>query len=115
MVEQKDQKQIQLDIKRVIPVFADNVIVANVIKAQTTQGKGKGKHNSKKEGHVTLIFVDGLTHQAISRVVVSRSTAEALLKALDESLKKFDKEIKSKEVRGKVDAIGDKGKAKYLG
>lgn len=113
--KQKEQKQekIAIDIKRVIPVFADNVFVANLIKANQKEGKLK-----KKEGHVTLIFIDSLTHQAVSRIVVSKNTAEALLKALDESLKKFDKEIESKESKIKSEIIGDKsekGKSKYLG
>lgn len=107
--EQKQEK-ITIDIKRAIPVFADNIIVANLIKTNQKAGKIK-----KKEGHVTLIFVDSLTHQAVSRVVVSRSTAEVLLKTLNESLKKYDKELKSKETKGKVETIAAEKKARYLG
>lgn len=114
MIEEKHKEQKQekvaIDIKRVIPVFADNIIVANLIKASQKTEKTK-----KKEGHVTLIFVDSLTHQAVSRIVVSRSTAEALLKALDESLKKYDKELKSKETRVKVGTTAVEKKARYLG
>lgn len=115
MAEQKDQKPIAIDIKRAIPIFSDNIIVANIIKTeQQTQGKKKKRHG--KEGYVTLIFVDNLSHSAIARVVVSRQTAEALQKALDESLKKFDKELKSKEIKNKIETtIAEKGKAKYLG
>ncbi|MCX8194221.1 MAG: hypothetical protein N3G19_02555 [Candidatus Pacearchaeota archaeon] len=110
--KQKEQKQekIAIDIKRVIPIFADNVIVANLIKANQKSGK-----LNKKDGNVNLIFVDSLTHQAVSRIVVSKNTAEALLKALDDSLKRFDKEIKNKEVKSKIETISDKGKSKYLG
>lgn len=115
MAEQKDQKPIAIDIKRAIPIFADNVIVANVIKSeQQTQGKKNKRY--EKEGYVTLIFVDNLSHSAIARVVVSRQTAEALQKTMDESLKKFDKELKSKEKKNKIEAtVVEKGKARYLG
>jgi len=115
MVEQKDAKHIAIDIKRAIPLFADNVIVANVIKTeQETSGKKKSKQ--KKEGYVTLIFVDNLSHAAVARVVVSRQTADALQKALDESMKKFDKEMKSKGSANKIESIvAEKRKAQYLG
>lgn len=90
MAEQKEGKQIAIDIKRVIPIFADNVLVANLIRTKKEKKGGK-------EGHVTLIFIDTLTQQSVARVVVSKQTAEALQKALEESLKKFDKEMKSKD------------------
>jgi len=112
-MEPKDQKSVTIDIKRAIPIFADNVIVANVIKSYEGDKKNKGK---KKEGHVTLIFVDNLSHSAVTRVIISRQTAEALLKALEESLKKFDKELKNKGVKNKIETtIAEKRKAQYLG
>ena len=102
-MEKQQPQQIQIDIKRALPLFADNVIVANLIKSE------EKKKSKKKEGHITLIFVDTLTKQAVSRVAVSKQTAEALLKALDESLKKFDKDIPVKE---KAKA---KAETRYLG
>lgn len=114
MIEEKQrekQEKIAIDIKRIIPVFADNIFVANLIKANQKAGK------LKKEGHVSLIFIDNLTRQAVSRVVISRSTAETLLKALEESLKKFDKELKNKELKSKIEINekSERGKSKYLG
>lgn len=107
--EKPQQQQIQIDIKRTLPLFADNVIVANLIKDSEREKKGK---NKKKEGHVTLIFVDTLTKQAVSRIVVSRPTAEAMLKTLDESLKKFDKDIIKEKTKAKVEPAA---KTRYLG
>ncbi|MGB9707743.1 MAG: hypothetical protein ACPLXC_00190 [Candidatus Pacearchaeota archaeon] len=112
MTEQKPEKAVAVDVKRVMPIFADHVLVANIIKAHTEDWKKK-KH-IKKEGYVTLIFIDTLTHQAVSRVVVSRGTAEALEKALGESLEKFDRELKSKEVKGKT-KVETTNVGKYLG
>lgn len=108
MVEQKEKQaqQVQIDIKRTVPLFADNVIVANLVRNE------EAKKGRKKEGHLTLIFVDTLTKQAISRVVVSKQTAEALLKTLDESLKKFDKDL-SREIK-KVKAE-PAARTRYLG
>lgn len=115
MVEQKDQKSIAIDIKRTIPVFADNVIVANVMKSYNGEKKGKRKGKRGKEGQVTLIFVDNLSRSAIARIVLSKSTAESLEKALGESLEKFDKELKGEEKK-KIEApVAEKGKARYLG
>ena len=115
MAEPKDQKPIAIDIKWAIPIFADNVIVANVIKSEQ-QAQSKKNKQYGKEGYVTLIFVDNLSHSAIARIVVSRSSAEALQKAMDESLKKFDKEMKSKEKKGKIETtVVERGKARYLG
>jgi len=97
MAEQKEKQtqQVQIDIKRTVPLFADNVIVANLVRNE------EAKKGRKKEGYLTLIFVDTLTKQAVSRVVVSKQTAEALLKTLDESLAKFDKDVSRKEVKAK--------------
>lgn len=119
MVEQKEQKQVAIDIKRTVPLFSDNVVVANLIKSQlTSKDKEKKGKKIKKEGHITLIFIDSLTQQAVARIVISKQTAEALQKTLEESLKKFEKEIKAKETvkKTKVETIAaEKGKAKYLG
>jgi hypothetical protein len=106
-MEKQLTQQIQIDIKRAIPLFADNVIVANLIKDSE-----KEKASKKKEGHVTLIFVDTLTKQAVARVVVSRQTAESLLKSLDESLKKFDKNLNEKTKEKSEPASS---KTRYLG
>ncbi len=113
MTEQKPEKAVAVDVKRVIPIFADHVLVANIIKAHAEDGKKK-KGKVSKEGYVTLIFIDTLTHQAVSRVVVSKQTAEALEKALGESLEKFDKELKSKEVKSKT-KVETTNIGRYLG
>jgi len=109
MVEQKETKQITIDIKRAIPIFSDNVIVANLIRAAKEE-----KKPGKKEGHITLIFVDTLSQQAVARIVVSRQVAEALEKSLAESIDKFDKEMKSKSTlkKPKIEATKTRG---YLG
>lgn len=88
-------------------MFADNVVVANLIKNSEEKRK-----NKRKEGHITLIFVDTLTKQAVSRVVVSRQTAEALLQTLGESLKKFDSDVSEVRLKAKPEPAA---RTRYLG
>lgn len=99
----KMEKEFQIDIKRTIPLFADNVLVANLVR--TTSGAPASRKNSKKdkrEGHISLIFIDSLTKQALARIIITRSVAQALLRALEESLKKFDNII-GKEIKSKIE------------
>lgn len=102
------QQQVQIDIKRTVPVFADNVIVANLVRGDSEKTGSK----KKKEGHLAIIFVDTLTKQAISRIVVSKQTAEALHKTLGESLSKFDNDVSRKEVKPKSEPAA---RTRYLG
>lgn len=98
-----DQKQVNIDLKRTVPVFSDTVLVANVIKNKPEGEKKKNKENP--EGFVTLIFVDSVAQQAISRIVMPKTTAENLVKALTTNLENFGKEIKidSKEKDKKIE------------
>jgi CHASE3 domain sensor protein len=110
MGEQKEKQaqQVQIDIKRTVPLFADNVIVANLVRSDNEKANSK----KKKEGHLAIIFVDTLTKQAISRIIVSRQTAEGMLKTLGESLSKFDKDVSNREVKVKSEPAA---RTRYLG
>ena len=96
-IEQKDVRQVNIDVSRVVPVFADEVIVAAKIKAFK---KEEGSKQVEKEGNIELIFLDQLTHppKAISRVVVSRSTAKGLIRVLNDNLQKMEKDLKDKNM-----------------
>ncbi len=87
--------KIQIDVSRVIPIFADEAMVVSRVKA-----KKDGEKVAGKEGHIEVIFVDQLGAQprAISRVVMSRNTAEGLQKILSNNVEKLDAELKSKKM-----------------
>lgn len=94
-----EQKQINIDLKRTIPLFSDSVLVANIVKHRPEE---KDKNNSKKsktkkepEGFVTLVFVDSVAQQAIARVVLPKITAENLQEALKTNIENFGKDIKT--------------------
>ena len=87
-------QKVSVDVSRVIPIFADEVLVASRIKAL------KDDKKLEKEGNVELIFLDQLSHppKAISRVVVNRATAKSLVKVLGENIQKLEKDIKDKSL-----------------
>ena len=92
-----DQKQqVQVDVSRVIPIFADEAMVVSRVKSK----KGNDSKNVIKEGHIELIFLDQLSQppKAISRVVISRYTAASLNSILSDNLSKLDAELKSKKM-----------------
>ncbi len=111
MVEQ-NRPQIQVDVSRVKPLFADEVLVASKIKAF------KGEKRVEKEGNIELIFLDQLTQppRAIARVVVSKHTADNFLRILGENVQKMDKDLKDKSMpkqqAPQIEVKKDKG---YLG
>ena len=113
MAEQKEVRQVQIDVSRIRPLFADEVLVASKIKAFK-----QGEKKIAKEGNVELIFVDQLSQppRAISRVVVTMHTAESLLKILGDNLNKMEKDLKDKSVPKQVQMEVKKEREKnYLG
>ena len=96
-MEQKDIRQVNIDVSRVIPVFADEVLVAAKIKSFKKDGDSK---QFEKEGNIELIFLDQLSHppKAISRVVVSKSTAKGLLGILNENIVKMERDLKDRHI-----------------
>lgn len=108
-----EQKQINIDLKRTVPLFSDSVLVANIVKHRP---EDKDKSNSKKnktkkdpEGFVTLVFVDSVAQQAIARVVLPKITAENLQEALKTNLENFGKDVKieNKDKKDKSDKKDD--------
>lgn len=75
------------------PIFADEIVVAQTVKA------GKDKDGKiVKEGHLHIIFIDMTTQKPIDKIVISPLTARGLYNALGESLVKIEKELKSKKL-----------------
>lgn len=89
------QRQVNVDVSKTVPLFADEVVVASKIKAFKDD-----KNRVEKEGNIELIFLDQLSNppRAISRVVVSRVTAKSLLKVLNENVQKLEKDLKDRNM-----------------
>ena len=96
-------KQVQIDISKVAPLFADEAVVISRIKARK---KDNGKIMDK-EGYIELVFLDPISQppKAISRVVVSKNTAESLQKILSQKVSKLDAELKSKKMPKQEKAV----------
>ena len=90
------KQQIRVDVSRVIPIFADETLVVSRIKTK----KEDGKKVLSKEGHIELIFLDQLSQppRAISRIAMSKVTAEGLHKILGDNLEKLGIELKSRKM-----------------
>ena len=87
-------RQVNVDVSKALPLFADEILVASKIKAF------KDGKKVEKEGIIEMIFLDQLSNppKAISRIVVSRATARGLLKVLDENVKKMEIDLKDKSM-----------------
>lgn len=111
--------KVQIDVSRVIPIFADEAMVVSRVKAKKNEAGNKAEN---KEGFIEMIFLDQLGAQAraISRIVVSKNTAAGLHKILGDNLEKLGAELKSKKLpeaakkqeKPVPDKAADKG---YLG
>jgi hypothetical protein len=88
-----DQAQIHESIitDGVKPVFADGFMIAFRIKAKNEKPTEMNFESADvTSGLLELIFIDESQQQALSRVVLTRETAEEVSKGLIESLKKLD-------------------------
>lgn len=113
MTEQKEMRQVQIDVSKIRPLFADEVVVASKIKAYK-----QGEKKVAKEGNIEIIFVDQLAvpPRAISRIVVTMHTAESLMKILGENLDKMEKDLKDKSMPKQAQQITEVKRDKnYLG
>ena len=89
------QKQVQIQVDPTIkPLFADKVMVATLLQSSKEKDEN-GK--IRKEGHVRIGFIDGMTNRVITDVVIGLMTAKDLTKILDDNIKKLDEELKSGE------------------
>jgi hypothetical protein len=88
------EKEVKIELKATSnPLFADEVIVGTIIKgAKTKEGE------MEKDGYIRLGFIDMAKRQVFAEIVLSPITAKALVKILDENLKKLENELKSKEL-----------------
>ena|SRR3989338_7391968 len=73
-----------------VPIFADDVLIGQTIK----QNKDKDG-NLEKEGTISFFFFDMMTQKPVSKVVISRLTAQNLHKLLGDTIEKMNIEIKS--------------------
>ena len=107
-MEQKQQMNINID-PSVKPLFADEVAIACSIKQEKDE-----KGNLKKEGFVSLIFIDMMTQSTVARIAVSKTTAKALCKILKTNLDDMEIKLKSKskEPSVKIDKTSSKD---YIG
>jgi hypothetical protein len=97
VVEIPEEKKIRIQLSRqpttVRPIFADEVMVMNTIR-----GSKDEKGNVTKEGYIRINFIDMLRKQSLGEFVLSPRTAKALMRILNNNLKKLDEELKSKEL-----------------
>ena len=118
-IDMSDTKQVQIDTSKVLPIFADEVVVISKVKSLKT----KDSKSLDKEGHVEIIFLDQINPQqprAVSRIVVSKNTAESLHRILAENVQKLGVELKSKKMpvqkkSEKTDKKSPEPKHDYLG
>ena len=107
-MEQKPQLNINID-HSVKPLFADEVAVACSIKQEKDE---KGK--LRKEGFVSLMFIDIITQTTIARVTLSKITAKALWKILKNNVEDLEKKLISKGEVAPV-KIEDTSSKEYIG
>jgi len=102
----------EINLGHVPPLFAHDVAMSTVTKAQKTK---KGK--VKKESFTELVFIDALKKMAIARIVLPFDTLEALPKMIDENIKKIKEELRSKEMPDEKESKTETSKtaSSYLG
>lgn len=88
-----EQKQGNINFVDTKPIFADEV--ALVVKVKATKN---AKGDVEKEGQIEFVFIDGMKRQAIGEFVISKITAKALHKAMDESITNLEKQLADKSM-----------------
>jgi len=99
-----------INLGRVRPTFAHDVIISTIYKTNKTK---KGK--IKKEAHIELSFVDIISKQAVARIALPFTVIEALPRLFTDNIKKIKKELKSKEMPKKQKVEIESTNASYLG
>lgn len=106
-----EEKKMKIELKATsTPLFADEVIVGTIIKAAKTK-----EGEIKKDGYIRFGFIDMAKGQIFAEVILSPITAKALLKILDDNLKKLDEELKSKELPKKPMEVAKTEELTYIG
>lgn len=95
-MEDKIQIQIPPDVK---PIYGQEVNISSEIKVSLDE---KNKKKPLKTGHVHLIFLDGITKTAVSRIVLDPITAKNLSKHLQNQAEAVIKEVNSKKIPKQV-------------
>lgn len=88
-------KKVQENIMKsdIKPIFADEALVMGSIKASKT------KKGIKKEANIRIVFIDMSNLKPIVKVVLSFSTAQGLVNALNSQIQKIKKELESKAIK----------------
>ena len=88
-----EKEKVKIQLKSTTnPMFADEVVVGMMVKAV------KRGEEIKKDAYIRLGFVDMTKRQVFSEIVLSPLTAHALVRILEENLKKLEEELSSKEM-----------------
>jgi hypothetical protein len=82
------------------PLFADEALVMGSVKASRT------KEGIKKEANIRIVFIDMTNLKPIAKIVLSFTTAQGLVNALNSQIEKISQELKSKEVKKEVKTEG---------
>ena len=99
IIKKRSGRMVNIDLNELIaksdalPIFAEEVGVLMRVKA--AQNEKKELH---KEGLVSIVFIDTVRQRIIGEFVLNQITAIALRQILDDTLKKLNDELKSKEL-----------------
>jgi len=107
-MEQKQQMNINID-SSVKPLYADEVAITCTIKQEKNKD---GKIT--KEGTVSFVFVDVLSQSAVSRITISKTTAKALSKILNNNLEELEKKLQNKNEE-KQEKVSSSTSNDYIG
>jgi hypothetical protein len=101
---------VDINFGNTIPIFAHDVIISTVTKAN------KGEDGKvKKEIFNELVFIDSVRQSAIARIILPQSSLEGLPKMIEETINKNKKEMKKKEMPKEKEKSESKKENSYLG
>ena len=88
-----EQKQVNLNFADTKPIFADEIALAFNVNAVKNE-----KGVIEKEGYVTILFVNAMTHKVVGEFVVGKNTAKSLIRVLSESVATLEKQLADKSM-----------------
>ncbi len=81
------------DIKDTKPIFSDQIRLALRVNAIKNE-----KGSVEKEGHIMLIFMDGMKNQVLGEFVLTKNTAKSLVTILTENITNLEKQRSDKSM-----------------
>lgn len=100
---------VDIDLKNTELKFAHDVVITATIRAKKTK-----RGTIKKEIFPELIFIDSTGKRIVSRITIPFETLKTLSEIMNNNLKEFDKQLKSKDLP-KQPKIETKSTSTYLG